>query len=869
MNPQISFSGEDIKDNLSTPKFQKNKPGYSLEKEENTLDTLKQQIEKAYNDKDTYNNDNINCSKNEKNILLNSLLNNNSNLDSNNLYISQISFDEKSSNFLNKKEKNENNNDLINEQEEIHESNINKYDIDNKIVEEENEENNNEIKYINKLNSEDKIEESNFDYELPLGSDDDPEFFNMMSFPENKEEKKEKNKKKLEINIEGFICSNDENTLKPENENINLTPQKKNKNKMNMNLNSAKFDLNENKILQEKESQKNEDNYLISKYNSSNKKINKITKFALLENKTHQDGFFTERNENKISKLKTYSNGLKNTFFTSKERENPDNVDGAYNNDKILIKPFNNENKNDFIDKEDDKGINSKKNGIKSNIIKDITLPYYYKRNKKNRNSINFTERNNNFLAISKTKIIYEKKISNNETRSFSISQKGNHSHSHSRNYKDLNDNINNEIIPYTNYIMNKRSKNTVILLTRNRNRNIFGDSINHNNSLKNYNLSEYINFSQRSSLNKNSLEGRTEKNSPFQKSKISDSFMIKNSSYKNYIFNKYKQMVQNNTMKNIGSKTFNEYSNFDKIEDIKKENYIKDKISIDQNNNNNPHYMDLKNNKIFKNNGYLTQRNKEKCPINIYSKKLINTPSGNNKNENNKNKLNLCKKRTLRKKDINKSYIIPKEKNIKIFLNEKNSKNNSNNNNKTNKKINGCFKDIISNFNINKSLMNTKSNLNRNQKEKNKKKLYHLSNIDMNTIISKAIPTPSKKQEFSSKYIINKINNNKIRNNNYIKNSNKNYNDKIHMTQSRKNLIEKFKDNILNYSIKRNNKNNQVKNEVSIFIGDNNVKINKNFNEKKNRVNNRNNNRMEQFAKNKKTIINVNQYYSSYFIKK
>ena len=73
-----------------------------------------------------------------------------------------------------------------------------------------------------------------------------------------------------------------------------------------------------------------------------------------------------------------------------------------------------------------------------------------------------------------------------------------------------------------------------------------------------------------------------------------------------------------------------------------------------------------------------------------------------------------------------------------------------------------------------------------------------------------------------------------------------------------------------MNYSIKRNNKNNQVKNEVSIFIGDNNVKINKNFNEKNNRVNNRNNNnRMEQFAKNKKTIINVNQYYSSYFIKK
>ena len=867
MNPQISFSGEDIKDNLSTPKFQKNQSGYSLEKEENTLDTLKQQIEKAYNDKDTFNNDNINGSKNEKNILLNSLLNNNSNLDLNNLYMSQISFDEKSSNFLNKKEKNENNNGLINEQEEINEKNNNKYNIniDNKIDEEENEENNNEIKYINKSNSEDKNEDSNFDYELPLGSDDNPEFFNMMSFPENKEEKNDKNKKKLEINIEGFISTNDEKESKAENNIINLTPQKKDKNKMNRNLNSAKFDLKENKILKEKESQNKEDNCLEPKCNTSNKKINKIIKSLALieENKTHQNGFYTERNKNnnQIIKLNTFSETLKNTFFTSKEKI----IDEAYNNDKIQTKPFINDNPPEIKDKEDDKENRTQKNWIESNIIKDITLSYYNKRNKRNRNSVNFTERNNNFLDISKTKIIYEKKLSNNETRSFSITQKGNHSHSHSRNYKELNDNVSNEIIPYTNYLMKKKFKNSVILLTRNKNRNIlFNNSINRNNSLKNYNLSEYINFSQRNSLNKNYLEGKTEKNSPFQKSKINDSFINKNSSYKNYIFNKYKQMVQNNTMKNIGSKTFNEYSNFDNMEDIKKEKYIKDKISIDQNNNNNnTYYMN------FKNNGYLTQRNKNNCPINIYSKKLINIPCGNNKNENNKNKLNLCKNKTLRKKEINNSYIIPKEKNIKIFLNEKNLKNNGNSN-KNNKKFNECFKEIISNINSNKSLMNPKSNLNRNQKEKNKKKLFHLSNIDMNTIITKAIPTPSKKQEFSSKFIINKINNNKLRNNNYIKNSNnKNNNNKIHFTQSRKNLIEKYKNNILNYTINRNNKNNQVKNEVSIFIGDNKTKNKKNFNEKKNKVNNRNSTRMDQFAKNKKTIINVNQYYSSYFIKK
>ena len=54
MNPQMSFSTEEIKDNFSTPKFPKNKSIYALEKEENTLDTLRQHIDKAYNDKETF-----------------------------------------------------------------------------------------------------------------------------------------------------------------------------------------------------------------------------------------------------------------------------------------------------------------------------------------------------------------------------------------------------------------------------------------------------------------------------------------------------------------------------------------------------------------------------------------------------------------------------------------------------------------------------------------------------------------------------------------------------------------------------------------------------------------------------------------------
>ena len=187
MNPQLSFSSEDIKDNLSTPKFPKNKSVNSPEKEENTLDTLKQQIDKVYNDKDTFNNDNINESKNEKNFLLNSLLNNNSNLDLNNFYMSQFSFDEKSSNFLSKKENTETT--LKNKDENDKDKNMILISEENN--ENKNEENNNEIKYINKLTSEEneKNEDSNFDYELPLGSDDNPEFFYLS---ENNEEIKEK-----------------------------------------------------------------------------------------------------------------------------------------------------------------------------------------------------------------------------------------------------------------------------------------------------------------------------------------------------------------------------------------------------------------------------------------------------------------------------------------------------------------------------------------------------------------------------------------------------------------------------------------------------------------------------------------------------
>ena len=854
MNPQISFSTEEIKDNLSTPTFPKNKSVYSLEKEENTLDTLRQHFDKVYNDKDTLNNENINESKNDKKILINSLLNNNSNLDLNNLYMSQFSFDEKSSNFLTKKENKESTNE-DNKLILVDELDKEKNKIKDENNSEENE-NDNEIKYINKITNDDidKNDDSNFDYELPLGSDDNPEFF----FSQNNEELKEKEQNQDKIEKDDFLhlkeCDCDSEKKKIEKI---LTPQKKIKNKMSKKINSAKILNNENQLLN---SRKNKKNIYIPKFNSSNKKINKILKFSSLIDDYKVTDYFPEKYINNINS-NIYSNSQKNTYFTSKDNNSKKQMNY---NDKLIINPFTIE-KIENNESLEDKDNNSR---IKSNIIKDITLSYYNKRNKKNRNSVNFTERNNNFICLDndKNKIIYEKNLSIEEPRSFSISQKGTHSHSHSRNYKDSYNKIKNETISSSNYFMNKRLKNCVILLTKNKN-------LKPNNSLKNISLSENQNFSQKSLEKK--IEGKTERCSPFRKSRISDSFMTKNTSYKNYMLNN-NQLMQNrndniidNKLQFLVSKTSNNFPFENKGEIKKKEKIDKNKIKI---NNKNNSYI---NNQMFKNKGNLTQRNKDIGPVNIYSRKLVYIPNGNKKYNSNKSN-QLSREKTLygnynlKKNNINKSYIIPKEKNIKIIPAENEKAINKIN---ARKKFNEYFNEILSNINITKTITNPRSNINnklpKEQKEKHKiRKIIQFSNLNMNTMTTKTIQVADRnKNSLKSKFLVKKINNNKIKNNNYINNTK--YNNNSTLTHPRKSLIELFKNNILNYSINRNNRNNQVKNEVSIFIGDNKNKNNKTINVKRNLLNNRNNNKIHNLGKNKKTIINVNQYYSSYYIKK
>ena len=65
MNSEVSNTVEEKKDMLSTPKFHINKSIYSIERDQNTLDTLKQNINNLINEDKSCNEEKINENKNE------------------------------------------------------------------------------------------------------------------------------------------------------------------------------------------------------------------------------------------------------------------------------------------------------------------------------------------------------------------------------------------------------------------------------------------------------------------------------------------------------------------------------------------------------------------------------------------------------------------------------------------------------------------------------------------------------------------------------------------------------------------------------------------------------------------------------------
>ena len=929
MNSQISFSNEEKKESLSTPKFPMNKSFNSLERKKNILDTLKQNI-KAIMDLEieTINNGNSNEENNneylndniDNNFVLCSLINKNNNKNKLNNSI-QFSFDGKSKNYIitkNEKEDNKENfeNNIIFIDNTGAEDNIS--GVNNEL--ENIKDINNKESYLNNSNKKNNNEsiDNNFNYILPLESDKSSEHFNLVSFqgysvqiedkslinfhkiPNQKKmtgERQAYNNPEILNKKTGIGCLSKQIKNRKKviiKENLNLTPHKKNKNKMSKINKPFNYENFKNKISK-------------SIHNSSKKKRNYNLRIPSLFDEFTIDKCFTEPNNLYIeSKKKNDSQSQKNTYYTSKGKNSIlspkkgiiiKNITRPFIIEKINI----NKNNNYIIQ-------NVQK---KSNIIKS-------KKNPKNRNSINYMKRNK-FNEENKNEIIYEKNLNSLENRSFSINKKDKINLIHSRNYSQ----ITNNNLTYENMILNNKIKNCVILLSQ---KNIKNSAFQtRQNSFGNFSIS-----SSESSAQKTIKKIKKGKKicSPFSKSKI-----IKKKSFKErYIFNNEPSSINkiikiNNSEKYEDNHTFissNEknnnkftiYCNYDSKkkknsnksnnkETIKKSEINKIKVNTSNNNLNyypikyyhkdNTCFINYKNNNsnfiLEDKKGNITER-----PANIYSKKVIFINNSNNNlfsSINNESNSYYKKKNKIDKKKINKSLILNKEKNI--FVNENNNNNSTLIKEKNKIKFHEYFNDILSNIDLNKNI-----NINKKNTINNFKKI-RTRNQNINNAITSNINTTEKNilsnykiNSFKPKFkyknkitkksekisqLYNNINNNSIflgYNNNFGKNSKiPKKKEKISFTRENSLNIPKFKKNIMEYTILRNNQNNKISSEVSIYIGKENtnnskgiyIGINNNNEYKIQKEKYNNNKKLKAINVNKKTIINVNQFYPSYII--
>jgi len=913
MNSQISFCNDSKKDNLSTPKFPINKTIITSEKDEKIFDTLKKNINDVLNDEKNGNNRNeINNNESNPNNKFPSIFNNINNINDLNNYINQISFDETSQNYFFSKNENE--------------SNIN----DNIISTINNIEENKEVKFINNIenyinNSNRKNEDKNFNYNLPLESDKSSELFNIMIFQECPEEvetdvllkknninsvnkKPHIKRKKQNLEIANKIKGKDL-LLKPRKilcneaikEELELTPKKNNIINSNEVYKSANISFNKKlKTLNSSEC-------------SSRKKRKDNLKVTALIDEYQYNKCFTEPN-NLLTQSKIFTNSKKNTFFTS--NDNKKELSTKKDNKlKIIIKPFLIEkiNNNNYINTES--AINDK---IKDKIFKDITISCSQNMNKKDK-YLNLNKRNNKFIDINENKIIYEKNFIGKENDSFSIYQKDKNSSINSRN------NSKKSILKIKHSSFNKKIKKNILLNHKNNNNSLLKERIKWN---RNYSISASENSSHKNI--KKIKVAKTGKSSPFSKSKINNKkyltkkfiltqssssvenkkAKIKNEKYKNeQIFISSKEHKNNSKFTifcNYDSKKEKSYS--EKI-DTNKVNKIKVNIANNNYDNNKKFYynnMTSKNTKsTFRNEktkGNYTERNRDFCLGEIYSKKLILT----NKVKNDKNKyssINTEKINNFRKiKNIekmskinynNKSSIVNKNK-LMIGNNNKNNDNISISIEDKNK-YNEYFNEIISKIDLNKNIHN-KTIMNLNSKKNSKtRNSINTTNSDIYFNTKKNILLSSKISCFQPKYIYNNkttknsekikrqyntINNSSILEYNNKFRTNPKINKKkakISFTRENSLDISNFKKDIVKYSILRNNKNNQVSSEVSLFIGKN-SNINGNSIESnldlyteeyfKKKIGKYSfNNQLKSINVNRRTIINVNQFYPSYFI--
>ena len=624
------------------------------------------------------------------------------------------------------------------------------------------------------------------------------------------------NKIKKKIKNVDFNTSKEEN-IEKENERVNfntISPKKKlriiiNKTKINLNIESDNLNSinNFNNCFSKEKFSKMHKNLDKNNINLSNK--------ILIENNTNYrkknySSFSTNQKKYKNRKLIKSSFEFNNTLYNFKTKKLQGNIETNLNNTKEL-----NDNNQDMNISDREK--NKKNFGI------------YTKSNKKILNNKKFNNnRTRNISNLYSNKIFNGIKglLKNNNIIFNTINYSNNESKNHIKRKNFLHNKINPKIEIKSSLLPIKQALNKKFKFSN----KILNKNIKHfyskNNNNCNNNAQNNANYLSKKDKSKIKFHNKDNK---FNNRKTINNIIHKPN---NLVYN-HEESTYKNIIDNIID--YNTFSHSNTDRSINRNNILSNKAKNNFFVNINCSANSLKRNKIKVNTANKHNKiaifpavsshiNKKNNYWKIYKKPknccLLNKFSNDfNKTEYNTNydKINIGNSQFIKFKE---------NKVINNFIEENNSSSITNdyfNSQKTD------FSNTITNNNLNIDQINQELN---STQPMSHNKIYQNSNK------------------------INKKNNSCYRNKS---------------NEIREILSNKFSINedIIKLSILRNNLNNQIIKEFSVVVGDENNK-NKNIKEIKSFENKEiNNNRENSLAnENKKTIINVNQYYPSYFIK-
>ena len=833
-------------------------------------------------------------------------------------------------------DKSENENTSLNNNEIIYrEKTINSSIMSNKEKEKENGNIKESTNNDNIDNSLTKKESSNlqnnnssFQYSLPLENDLEPNFNDFFILDENNDNNKmndnnEKNDKKEGNSKNNLI--NRENIKKEENDKNNLKDLDKNKNKNKLTYSKKKPNrsMTERQSLISKIIQKgdilnkiHESNNMNNGYNDKNikinnktnllnscenpKKFNKKIKLSSIDISIEENKEEKDKNLYLLGKLDSYLNPncpqKKLSIIKKLKLYNLPKVD----DDNLQIKNYSSRENLQKIK------IKYGKNTLDKNILNEIDLNSLTSNPKKFKN-LKFTKFPGLFSDFQKFKKI-SPKFNEEMTNYNNIINSNISNNANSHNHTVIGSNINSK-----NFIIKKNNENK--LLNLNKKINMKDYLYQNNEKTRNfdsaifYNSNKKINKELFNTINYENIEGKSKEimnkninkkkeniNKNALNNKIKQKVVIKSSIPKseNSIKKIYKVNNKNNQKLNV---KYIKNNNIDIKNNIKNKNQFKQNINKSDINPNKPNFNynnstqakinqnqkniynkfehdgcktnQLYNTKKIKQNQNIIENldkektiNKNKIPL---TKNFINDNFSSNSLQNNNynrirvhmllnkhNKIvtspNLSSQSNI--KDIWKIYKKPKNT---CLINQINNDYNTISGNRSirNNNINNNKKEITEYNSGNKSNRNTKI-------IQLRKKLINSTNLTERNSSSKF---GDKSNEIKSKPISS------MQDLNIYKN-------KILSQKGSFSRLHNYDEEIIKYSIFRNNKNNQVINEFSLTVGkinspSSNDNLKKYFVEK----NDLNKNRKKNLAKNegtnnnKKTIINVNQYYPSYFI--